>query len=238
MRATKKVIIIGAGMSGLGAAIKLLENGYPCVILESNPPAGGLAGSFQIKNKYFPYGYHHILYQDKPLLQMLKKLDIYPEVKWKKGKVLFAIDDKIYNLENPAEFIKFPMPWTAKFRFVILMAYCFLKNDLKKDLGNAQDWLDRIAGETVRKTIFDPLMDIKYGLPSKHLSANWLGDRLHYQEFSKPLGYLPGRDWPTVLTDKMAEKAEKLGGEIITGAAGTNVQINNGEVNRVSYRRE
>ena len=238
MRATKKVIIIGAGMSGLGAAIKLLENGYPCVILESNPTAGGLAGSFQIKNKYFPYGYHHILYQDKPLLQMLKKLDIYPEVKWKKGKVLFAIDDKIYNLENPAEFIKFPMPWTAKFRFVILMAYCFLKNDWKKDLGNAQDWLDRIAGETVRKTIFDPLMDIKYGLPSKHLSANWLGDRLHYQEFSKPLGYLPGRDWTKVLTDKMAEKAEKLGGEIITGAAVTNVQINNGEVKRVSYRRE
>ena len=30
----KQVVIIGAGMSGLGAAIKLLENGYPCVILE------------------------------------------------------------------------------------------------------------------------------------------------------------------------------------------------------------
>ena len=45
----QKVIIIGAGMSGLGAAIKLLENGYPCVILESQAEAGGLAGSFSIR---------------------------------------------------------------------------------------------------------------------------------------------------------------------------------------------
>ncbi|MDP3999612.1 MAG: FAD-dependent oxidoreductase [bacterium] len=233
-----KVAIIGAGMSGLGAAIKLLESGYSCVILESQAEAGGLAGSFSIDKKYFPFGYHHILCQDKPLLKTLKKLGLYPQVAWKKGKVLFAVDNQIYNLENPWEFIKFPMSWKAKIKFAKLMAYCFLKKDWEKSLGNAQNWLDKIAGEEVRKTIFDPLMDIKYGLPSENLSANWLGSRLHYQEFSKPLGYLPNQDWTKVLTDKMAEKVKELGGEIITNAPVTKIRFNQNKVTGLTYVRQ
>lgn len=231
-----KVIIIGAGMSGLGAAIKLLESGYHCVIVESHHEGGGLAGSFQIQNKFFPYGYHHILYQDKPLHRTLKKLGIYHLVRWKKGKVLFAIDGNIYNLANPIEFISFPMPWRAKIRFIILMAYCVLKRNWNGDLGNAQAWLDAIAGDTVRTIIFDPLMDIKYGLPSQYLSANWLGSRLHYQEFSKPLGYLPGQDWTKVLTKKLMERVRVLGGTIITNARVTKAHLDSARgVRGVSY---
>lgn len=228
-------LIIGAGMSGLGAAIKLLENHYPCVIVESQAEAGGLAGSFSVDKKYFPLGYHHILCQDKPLLKTLKKLGLDQQVVWKKGKVLFAVDNKIYNLENPLEFIKFPMSWKAKFGFIKLMAYCVLKKHWEEALGNAKDWVDKIAGQEVRKTIFDPLMDIKYGLPSEKLSANWLGSRLHYQEFSKPLGYLPGQDWTKVLIEKMAERVKELGGEIITSAQVTKVRINQNKITGITY---
>ena len=230
-----RVIIIGAGMAGMGAAIRLLEAGIPCTIIEAQEEVGGLARSFEIDGKHFPLGYHHILSQDKPLLAMLKKLDIYKEVSWKKGKVLFAINNKIYNLENPIEFLKFPMSLVAKIRFVILMAYCFLKKNWGKDLGNAQVWLDKIAGETVRKTIFDPLMDIKYGLPSSELSANWLGSRLHYQEFSKPLGFIPGTDWTKILNEKLSEKICALGGIIITNAVVTKINLNNDKFEGLEY---
>ena len=234
----KQVVIIGAGMSGLGAAIKLLENGYPCVILESQTEAGGLAGSFKIASKYFPLGYHHILYQDKPLLRTLKKLGLYGQVAWKKGKVLFAIDNQIYNLENPLEFLKFPLPFLDKLRFIKLMVYCMFRKNWGSDLGDAETWLDNIAGKNVRQTIFDPLMDIKYGLPSKELSANWIGSRLHYQEFSKPLGYFPGQDWTKVLTEKLAEKVKMLGGKILTGARVKKITRQENKITGVIYEKD
>ncbi len=233
----QKVIIIGAGMSGLGAGIKLLKNGFVCTILERYSEAGGLAGSFKIENKYFPLGYHHILYQDKPLLQTLKKMGLYQNVHWKKGKVLFTIDNRIYDLTNPLEFIKFPLPWLDKLRFIKLMAYCFFKKNWDEDLGDAETWLDKIAGANVRKIIFDPLMDIKYGLPSKELSANWIGSRLHYQEFSKPLGYLPGTDWTKVMIEKMTEEFQELGGLIITGASVKKISWQNEQSKSVVFQK-
>ncbi len=235
---SKKVIIIGAGMAGFGAALKLLESGYKCTLIEQASAVGGLAGSFEIRGKHFPFGYHHILSEDKPLLAILNKLDILKDVKWKRGKVLFAIDNKIYNLTNSIDFLKFPMPLWAKIRFVFLMGYCFLRSDWSGDLGNARDWIDKIAGATVRKTIFDPLMDIKYGLPSAHLSANWIGSRLHCQEFSKPLGYIQGTDWTKVLNNKLAEEVRARGGEIILGAKVTRIDLGSHGFERVVYERE
>lgn len=200
--------------------------------------AGGLAGGFKIKNKYFPLGYHHILYQDKPLLATLKNLDILKEVKWKKEKVLFAIDNKFYNLTNPIDFFRFPLLIADKARFIKLMVYCALKRRWEDDLGNAQDWLDHIAGANVRKTIFDPLMDIKYGLPSQQLSANWLGSRLHYQEFSRPLGYIPGTEWTRVLTDALVKKFVGAGGTLITNARAERVIIENNAICGIQFQKD
>ena len=230
-----RILIIGAGMSGLGTAMTLLEHSYPCTLIESNQEPGGLAGNFSIKHKYFPLGYHHILYQDKPLLALLKKLGLYEKISWKKGKVLFAINNKIYNLENPLDFLRFPLPWIDKLYFIKLMLYCVLKKNWDDDLGNAREWLDSIAGENVRKTIFDPLMDIKYGLPSDNLSANWLGSRLHYQEFSKPLGYIPSTDWTKVVIDALEDKVKSLGGKIITKARVKKINLKKNLVTGITY---
>lgn len=232
------MVIIGAGMSGLGAAIKLLTQGYACTLIEQASAVGGLAGSFVIQGKYFPFGYHHILSEDKPLLEALKAFNIYPKVRWKKGKVLFAIDRGIYDLTSPRDFWKFPMPIWSKIRFVLFMGYCFLKADWSMDLGNAKDWLDKMAGNVVRQTIFDPLMDIKYGLPSEYLSANWLGSRLHYQEFAKPLGYIPGTDWTQVLNEKMEAEVKRLGGTIVLNAQVTGIKVDQGVVTGVEYEKE
>ncbi len=114
----KSVVIIGAGLAGLGAALKLLENGLACTLLEAQAQPGGLANNFKVQNKYFPLGYHHILSEDKPLLATLKKLGLYELVAWRKGRVCFAIDGEHYDLATPLDLIKFPMPRPEKLRFV------------------------------------------------------------------------------------------------------------------------
>lgn len=231
------VIIIGAGMAGLGAAGRLQKNGFACTILEAQPQPGGLAGFFSIENKFFPLGYHHILYNDRPLIATLKTLGLYDRVAWKKGKVLFAINNRIYNLANPLDFVRFPLPGIDKLRFVKLMGYCLLKQDWNSVHENALTWLNRLAGPTVRSTIFDPLMDIKYGLTPDHLSASWIGSRLHYQEFSKPLGYIPGTDWTKLLVDKLVQNFESLGGKFFLNATVQNLRQRDDASWEAEYRR-
>lgn len=231
----KTVIIIGAGMAGLAAAITLLERGFDCTIIEAQHQAGGLAGFFTVEGKNFPFGYHHILYRDKPLLFMLKKMGMYEHVVWKKVKVFFTVNNEIYNLTNPDDFIRFPLSWTDKLRFAYLMANCIIKKDWEFLTLDARTWLDSAASPKVREIIFDPLMDIKYGVGAEHLSASWLGSRLHYQEFSKPLGYIPGVDWTSIFVDKLMNKCRELGGRIILDSEVKKVALSENTFQGVTY---
>lgn len=233
----KTVIVIGAGMAGLGAAIRLLEEGFAVAILEAARSPGGLAGSFKVGGKYFPLGYHHILRQDRPLLRTLKKLGLGKHVRWKKGKVFFAVDNSIYNLADPRDFFRFPMSWRDKMRFLGLMLYCVFKKNWDTVTEDARTWLNRMAGEGVRRAIFDPLMDIKYGLGPEQLSASWIGSRLHYQEFSKPLGYIRETNWTELLVEKLVSRVKALGGVMHMNAPVTRVIAEHGAFEAVECVR-
>lgn len=228
---------MGAGMAGLGAAIRLLERGCTVTLLEAASAPGGLAGSFLVHGKYFPLGYHHILRQDKPLLATLRKFNLATQVRWKKGKVFFAVDHNLYNLANPLDFFRFPMRVTDKLRFIRLMLYCVLKKDWDDVTEDARTWLNRMAGEGVRRALFDPLMDIKYGLGPERLSASWIGSRLHYQEFSKPLGYIPETNWTELLVERLVSRVRELGGLVLTNAPVTRVITHGGVFEAVEYAR-
>lgn len=214
----KRVIVIGGGMAGFGAALRLLASGYECTILEAQSSPGGLAGHFEVNGRRFPLGYHHILAQDAPLLSLLKDLGLWNRVAWKKGNVCFSVDGSLYDLENIKDFIRFPLPWADKLRFAAFMLYCFLKKDWSRDLGDAKGWLDRLAGERVRTMVFDPLMHTKYGISSDRLSANWLGSRLHYREFSRPLGYIPGLEWTAEMVSLLSQRVRERGGTLLLNA--------------------
>lgn len=52
----KKVIVIGAGFSGLAAATGLADKGYDVTILEKNSMAGGRARVFEAEGFTFDMG--------------------------------------------------------------------------------------------------------------------------------------------------------------------------------------
>src|SRR3954462_8177293 len=61
---TRRVLIIGAGMGGLTAAIYLARAGYQVKILEARTSAGGLASRFTLEGLSFDAGPYVLL--DKP----------------------------------------------------------------------------------------------------------------------------------------------------------------------------
>lgn len=74
----KSIAVVGAGLSGLFCALKLLEKNYQVVIYEKNKIVGGLAGGYKEGPWKFDFGPHRFFSNDKKLLEGLVK--IYPDM--------------------------------------------------------------------------------------------------------------------------------------------------------------
>lgn len=74
-----KIIILGAGIAGLGAAYKLRQNNQPCTILEKDDTYGGLCGNFTINGFRFDRFVHFSFAKDEDVNQIFKEgaEDIY-----------------------------------------------------------------------------------------------------------------------------------------------------------------
>lgn len=61
---TKNIAVVGAGMGGLAAALRLNQRGHDVTVFEARSGAGGLASSFELAGLRFDYGPYILL--DKP----------------------------------------------------------------------------------------------------------------------------------------------------------------------------
>ena len=230
--------ILGGGVAGMAAAYALARNGWKVTIVEAAPDLGGLAGSFQRDGRSFPLGYHHILHRDRPLLYFLDVIGALPFVRWRSIRMLFRLAGKSYDLSRPADFWRFPMSAIDKAQFTRMMLRAFGKSDWSdwRD-RSAQDLVDEWATEGVRRTLFEPLTQIKFGLPCADISGAWLGARLHHREGSAPLGYIPGRNWTEVLCNGLAHQLSLLGVRIVTSARVVEVETAGGVVSAIKTQQ-
>lgn len=200
------VVILGGGLSGMATAYSLACAGLrEIAVIERGAELGGLAGTFERGSHFYPLGYHHIIDTDRTLLYVLERIGALSQVRWRKIRMYFRLDDRLYDLANPADFLRFPMAFPDKLRFARLMLRAFRKSDWTDWNGrSATDLVDRWGGPGVRHAIFERLTRLKFQLPCDEVSGAWLGARLYAREGSKPFGYIPGSNWTKVLCDGLA----------------------------------
>lgn len=207
------VVVLGGGLSGIATAWSLAGAGWRNItLIERGPELGGLAGSFERDGCFYPLGYHHILHRDRTLLFFLREIGALPAVRWRKIRMLFRVAEGLFDLGTPAGFLRFPMAFSDKLRFVRLMLKSFNKSDWSDwNDRSAADLIDAWGGPGVRKAIFEKLTRLKFDLPCSETSGAWLGARLHFREGSAPLGYIPGANWTKVLCDGMTRLVRDAG---------------------------
>ena len=202
-------VVLGGGLSGAATAIALARGGIGKVtIVERGRDLGGLAGTFEQDGHFYPLAYHHILHRDRPLLYFLNEVGVLSKVRWRRIRMLFQLEDQLFDLAHPRDFLRFPMKLTDKARFATLMMRAFCKPDWSDwHTRSARELVDTWAGPGVREAIFEKLSRLKFGLSCDDVSGAWLGARLHFREGSAPLGYVPGGNWTRDLCDGLADLA-------------------------------
>ncbi len=78
----KKVLIIGAGLSGLVCGMRLSKAGFDVNIVEEMTYAGGLLASTRVGKEYLELLPHHLRKTDRALLSLVKEEGLEDNVEW------------------------------------------------------------------------------------------------------------------------------------------------------------
>jgi len=207
-----RVVILGGGMAGIGAACALARAGCDVSLVERAPELGGLAGSFHQDGAFYPIGYHHILATDQTLRDFLRLIDVHRSVRWRRVRVLFRFGKELHGLGTLREFLRFPLTIRSKAGLAALMARSFSRSDWTSWEGrSAAELVENWGTSELRDRLFEPLARLKFRRGLEDLSAAWLGARLHAREGASKLGYIPRANWTKVLCDGLTAHLRKAG---------------------------
>jgi protoporphyrinogen oxidase len=178
---SKKVIIIGAGITGLTAALRVIDQGYKVTVVEASEEVGGLAGSVILDGVPVEKYYHFICREDTDLIKFIGELDLADKLNWREAGTSAFINGKIYPFNSPLDLIKFdPIPLSERLRFgTNVVTSQFRKSWLGLDKAAAKSWLIRRVGMSAYMAIWDPLLRIKFGEFHEQISAAWIWHRIH-----------------------------------------------------------
>lgn len=177
----KRVIIIGAGVTGLTAAYCLSRKGFRVTVIEASENVGGLASSLMVDGKPIEKYYHFICREDNDLIDFIHELGIEDDLHWREAKTGFFVQGRMYGFNSPWDLLRFSaIPFVQRLRFGLnVFISQKRKNWQKFDKIAAKKWLIAQVGRSAYQVIWDPLLRIKFGKFCDQISAAWIWHRIH-----------------------------------------------------------
>lgn len=179
----KRIVIIGAGPTGLGAAYRLQELGYKnWAIYEANNYVGGLSASFKDKAGFtWDIGGHVIHSHYKYFDDLFEKLM-----------------EKQYREHLRESWIKIaenwlPYPFQNNIKYLpkdkILSCLCGLLDTINSpsNLENFKEWLYSTFGPEMAETFFIPDNQKRWCYPLEKMSFDWIKDRVSVVDLKRIL---------------------------------------------------
>ena len=218
---SKKIAVVGGGISGLSSAYFFLKKGFKVNLFESTDRLGGLAASFDFNGLTIEKYYHFICGGDHKLIELANTLGIGDKIKFHPSKTSTYYNGRYYPFATHLDLLRFsPIPWASRLKFGFHVLYSKYRKEWEKlDRISAKDWLCRHIGEEAYRVVWHPLLKIKFGEYYDRVSAAWVWHRIHRVAtsrkgpFSKEeMGYFEGGS--QTLINKLKSKIEELGGAI------------------------
>lgn len=178
---SKKIAIIGAGISGLASAYLLAERGHRVVIFEREPGSGGLAGSSEVNGTPIEKFYHHFFASDTELLKMAKEIGVGDEVAFYESSVGMYIGGELYPFTSPLDLLKFtPVPLVDRIKMGLLAVYLVRLKDWRGlEKWTVKELFDKLHAPKLYRIMWRPLLEMKFGNLADTVPATFLWGRIN-----------------------------------------------------------
>lgn len=184
----REVVIVGAGYTGLAAALDLCKAGCKVTIYEQDSDVGGLAGTFEISpgvrvEKF----YHHWFTSDYDVLDLIDELGLGHLKRFVSSNTGLYFANSVFRLASPLDLLTFPgIPLIDRIRTGFMALYARRVNKWEPlEKISAEDWLVRHGGRKAYEAIWRPLMLGKFGVEAKNVSAVWIWNKLKLRGSSR-----------------------------------------------------
>jgi len=184
-------IVIGAGYSGLAAALRLSQEGRRVKIIESTEDIGGLAGTFEFSDGVrVERFYHHWFRSDTYILELINELGLGSSVMWVPSKTGSFLNKQIWKLSTPLDLLRFKeLSLLDRFRLGLGVLYARTIRDHRKiESLTIREWLEPVVGRRAFDVVWEPLISHKFGSWGDSVSAAWMWKKLILRAGSRKSG--------------------------------------------------
>jgi protoporphyrinogen oxidase len=181
----KKIVIIGAGPTGLGAAYRLYELGYDnWVLYEKSDDVGGHATSHVDKHGFVWDEGGHVIFSHYPYFDKLIDKVLGKEVH-ERIRESWIVKGKSW----------IPYPFQSNLRYLpkevqvscLLGAAKAAANGGGRDAANFRDWILATFGEGIAEAFMFPYNSKVWTTPLEQMSKSWIADRVAVMDFKRLL---------------------------------------------------
>jgi protoporphyrinogen oxidase len=169
------ILILGAGIAGLGAALRARELGPDAVIVEERASAGGLLDNFTVDGFRFDHAVH-LSFANEPKVREI--FDRTPYLTHPANSMCF--EDGRW-LKHPVQNNLYPLP--AEQRVALLKS--FLARPEGGDVNDYEAWLRHQYGDMIAERYPLRYTDKYWATPARALSTTWVGNRMRRAELDE-----------------------------------------------------
>ncbi len=204
-----KVAIVGAGVAGLTAALRLGEAGHETDVYERWPGLGGMAATVDVGGGHrLERYYHHLFTSDRHIADLYDELGMPDELEWRDSTTAFFIEGRQWPFTSPLDLLRFkPLTLAGRLRMglSVLAVQKFGRDQAKYEGTTAAEWIKKRMGRAAWETVWGPLLRAKFGDRAEDVSMVWLWSKftlrrqLEGEEArGEKLGY-PQHSWERLL---------------------------------------
>jgi protoporphyrinogen oxidase len=193
--------VVGAGLAGLTAALRLVEGGQQVELFERYPRPGGLARVLKVGGEPLEAAYHHLFTTDSTYISMAAELGLGETIEWLPSRMGIWAEGRLWDFGTPISLLRFgPMSLADKLRFAAstLLLQHWPSPDRFEQV-TAADWLRRHQGEGAWHSVWRPLLEQKFGSHADRVAMVWLWGKMRLRGRSRSrtglgecLGYMHG----------------------------------------------
>lgn len=249
------VLIIGGGVAGLIAGIKLQEAGKKVILLEKESEVGGQCRTQTLKSNQeeyrFDYGGHRFITNNEVLLDFVEEI-LQEDLLVAQRSSVILHQNRVYdyplNLKNLLKVAPLKMLLGT-----FLDTLKIMMGLQKPDNSNFKTWITSRFGQTLYDNFFGPYTKKLWGIEPETLSSDWAGQRISLLDLKDILKKLLFKNKKTARTyainyrypkygfgelpKRMAQKFQNLGGTIYLNSEVTQFEYEKNKITQV-YTKE